>query len=425
VIIRIWDFAVEGILVATILVMAAFLVRMWRRIRRHEDTLARARTAIVAAEDVARTKAAQWKSIIASMPDGLSVVDSDLRLVEWNEHMPEFAGVPSEILRVGLDQEDILRAQAIAGEFGPVDVEQEVQRRLERLRTGISTGTVERKRPNGKTMEYRRNRLAGGGFVTLYTDITDRRRAEDQLRQAQKMEAIGQLTGGVAHDFNNLLAVIMGNIELAQAALQASNILSAQQKMEDARGGAQRAAMLTQRLVAYSRRQNLDPKPTDANKIVSGMSVLLRHSIGDISLETVLAGGLWQTIIDPHQLESALLNLAINARDAMPTGGKITIETANAHLDEAYADAHEDVSPGQYVLVAVSDVGTGMSEAAVETRLRAILHHQGGRQGVWARAFTGLRVHQTVERPCQNLQRTRFGHDRKAVPAPMRNRTSH
>jgi PAS domain-containing protein len=101
VIIQIWDFAVEGILVATILVMAAFLVRMWRRIRRHEDTLARARTAIVAAEDVARTKAAQWTSIIASMPDGLSVVDSDLRLVEWNEHMPEFAGVPSEILRVG------------------------------------------------------------------------------------------------------------------------------------------------------------------------------------------------------------------------------------------------------------------------------------------------------------------------------------
>ena len=364
--IQIWHLAVEGILVATILVMAAFLVRMRRRIRRHEDALASAQTRIVTAEEVARTKAAQWKSIIASMPDGISVVDSDLRLVEWNEHMPEFAGVPSEILRVGLDQEVILRAQATAGEFGTVDVEQEVQRRLDRLRTGISTGTAERKRPNGKTMEYRRNRLAGGGFVTLYTDITERRRAEDQLRQAQKTEAIGQLTGGVAHDFNNLLAVIMGNIELAQAALQASNLLGAQQKIENARGGAQRATMLTQRLVAFSRRQNLDPKPTDANKIVSSMSVLLRHSIGDISLETVLAGDLWQTTIDPNQLESALLNLAINARDAMPTGGKVTIETANAYLDETYAGAHQDVTPGQYVLVAVSDVGTGMSEADVE-----------------------------------------------------------
>ena len=364
--IQIWGLAVEGILVATILAMAAVLVRMRRRIRRHEDTLARAQAAIDTAEDVARTKAAQWKSIIASMPDGISVIDSDLRLVEWNEHMPEFAGVPSEILRVGLDQEVILRAQATAEEFGPVDVEQEVQRRLERLRTGISTGTAERKRPNGKTMEYRRSRLAGGGFVTLYTDITERRRAEDQLRQAQKMEAIGQVTGGVAHDFNNLLAVILGNIELAQAALQASNLLDAQQKIDNARGGAQRAAMLTQRLVAFSRRQNLDPKPTDANKIVSGMSVLLRHSIGDISLETVLARDLWQTIIDPNQLESALLNLAINARDAMPTGGKVTIETANAYLDEAYAGAHQDVTPGQYVLVAVSDVGTGMSEADVE-----------------------------------------------------------
>ena len=358
-----WEFAVDSLLVATMLVMAGLLLRMRSRLRRHEISLAHAHTAVVAAEEAARAKAVQWKSIIASLPDGLSVIDSDLRLVEWNGHMPEFAGVPADILRVGLDQEDILRAQAIAGEFGPVDVEQEVRRRLKRLRTGISAGTAERRRPGGMTMELRRNRLAGGGFVTLYTDITERRRAEDQLRQAQKMEAIGQLTGGIAHDFNNLLAVVMGNIELAQAALQASNLLGAQQKMVDAQSGAQRAAMLTRRLVAFARRQQLDPRPTDANKIVSGMSVLLRHSIGDVSLETVLAADLWQTIIDPHQLESALLNLAINARDAMPGGGKLTIETANAYLDEVYAAANEDVSPGQYVLVAVSDVGAGMSEA--------------------------------------------------------------
>ena len=362
---QVGDIAAAGIAVAAIVVMAAFLARMRGRIRRHEDTLARARTALAAAEEVARTRTEQWKSIIASMPDGLSVIDQDLRLMEWNAHMPVFAGVPAEILRVGLDQMDILRAQALAGEFGPVDIEPEVRRRLERMRTGIATGTVERRRPNGMVLELRRNRLAGGGFVTLYTDITARRRAEDQLRQAQKMEAIGQLTGGVAHDFNNLLAVIIGNIELAQAAMQASNFVGAQQKMEDARGGAQRAATLTRRLVAFARRQTLDPRPTDVNRVVSGMSVLLQHSIGDVSLETVLAGDLWQTIIDPHQLESALLNLAINARDAMPDGGKLTVETANASLDETYAAAHEDVSPGQYVLVAVTDIGTGMSEEAV------------------------------------------------------------
>ena len=172
-----WEFAVDGLLVATILVMAGLLLRMRSRSRRHEISLAQAHTAIVAAEEAARAKAVQWKSIIASLPDGLSVIDSDLRLVEWNEHMPEFAGVPPDILRVGLDQEDILRAQAIAGEFGPVDVEQEVRRRLELLRAGTSAGTAERRRPGGMTMELRRNRLAGGGFVTLYTDITERRRA--------------------------------------------------------------------------------------------------------------------------------------------------------------------------------------------------------------------------------------------------------
>jgi signal transduction histidine kinase/CheY-like chemotaxis protein len=310
-------------------------------------------------------KADQWQATLAGMPDGLMVLDAALRLVEWNQHFPEFVGVPAEVLWVGMPLEDILRVQAIAGEFGLVNVEVEVRRRIELIKSGGSTGTIERKRPNGQTMELRRSPLPDGGFVTLYTDISSRRRAEDQLRQAQKMEAIGQLTGGVAHDFNNLLTVVLGNLEMAQHALETSNLLRAQRKIEEAQGGARRGAALTQHLLAFSRQQNLKPQPIDANKIVSEMSELIRHALGTIELETVLAGDLWQAILDPNQLENVLLNLALNARDAMPNGGKVTIETANSYLDAAYAAVNENVSPGQYVLISVSDCGTGMPQADV------------------------------------------------------------
>ena len=321
------------------MVTAGLLARMKRAAQRSQKAFGLVRTAFIAPNDLPEANTEQWRAILASMADGLMVVDSDLRILEWNEHFPEFTGVPEGVLRVGMALEDILRMQALAGEFGPCDVEQEARRRLALFKSGASTGTIERTRPNGQTMELRRTRMADGGFVTLYTDITARRQAEDQLRQAQKMEAIGQLTGGIAHDFNNLLTVILGNLEMALNELERSNPLRAQNKIEAAQGGARRAATLTQRLVAFARRQNLEAKPGDANKIVSGMSELIRHSLGTIGLETVLAGELWEAFIDPNQLENALLNLAINARDAMPDGGSVTIETANAHLDAAYAEA--------------------------------------------------------------------------------------
>jgi CheY-like chemotaxis protein len=176
------------------------------------------------------------------------------------------------------------------------------------------------------------------------------------------MEAVGQLTGGIAHDFNNLLTVVSGNLELAGRALEAANAPKAHRNIEAALNGARRAATLTHRLLAFSRRQPLQPQIVDLNRLVSGMSDLFRRTLGEsIRIETVLAGGLWPTFADPNQLESALLNLVINARDAMPTGGKLTIETANCHLDEAYAAAHLDVKAGQYVMVAVTDTGTGMT----------------------------------------------------------------
>jgi len=198
-------------------------------------------------------------------------------------------------------------------------------------------------------------------------EVANRMKAEEALRQMQKMEAVGQLTGGIAHDFNNLLTIIVGNIELLQRRLpegQERLRRAADHAMEATR----RAATLTQRLLAFSRRQPLDPKPIDANKLVAGMSELLRRTLGEtVVLETVLAGGLWRTLADPNQLENAIVNLAVNARDAMPDGGKLTIETANARLDEAYVQKlAEPVPPGQYVQVSVSDTGTGMDRATME-----------------------------------------------------------
>jgi PAS domain S-box-containing protein len=210
------------------------------------------------------------------------------------------------------------------------------------------------------------------GFAKVTRDVSERRetqialqKAQEQLVQAQKMEGIGQLTGGVAHDFNNLLTIILGNLETLQRGLQASSLDAARlaRSTDNALRGAQRAAALTQRLLAFSRRQPLDPKPVDVSRLVSSMSDLLRRTIGEqIAIEAVLAGGLWRAHVDPNQLEVAILNLAVNARDAMPVGGKLTIETANAYLDEGYAAVQAEVVPGQYVVICVSDTGVGMTK---------------------------------------------------------------
>ena len=199
-------------------------------------------------------------------------------------------------------------------------------------------------------------------------ELTERRQAEESLRQAQKMEAIGHLTGGVAHDFNNLLQVIVGNFYLLQQRVEKGDFSEAELYRLIERGirGAQRAATLTQRLLAFSRRQPLDPKSLDVNRLVTGMLELLQRSLGEnIRTETVLGGGLWRIFADASELENALLNLSVNARDAMPQGGSLTIATANARVDEVHAAAHEEVTPGQYVMIAVSDTGTGMTSEVI------------------------------------------------------------
>lgn len=201
----------------------------------------------------------------------------------------------------------------------------------------------------------------------LREEAAARQSAQSEVRQLQKMEAVGQLTGGIAHDFNNMLAIVIGSLDMAKRRLTGGEHANIAKFIDNASEGAERAATLTSKLLAFSRRQPLEPKILDANKLVAGMSEMFRRTLGDnIRVETVLAGGLWSISADPTQVESALLNLAVNARDAMPDGGNLTIETGNAELDDAYARMHDEVTAGQYAVISVTDTGSGMSPEVID-----------------------------------------------------------
>ena len=211
-------------------------------------------------------------------------------------------------------------------------------------------------------------------------EVYARSKVEEQLRQIQKMEAVGQLTGGIAHDFNNMLAVIMGGLTLLQRKL-ARGETDVERFVDAAIDGAQRAATLTQRLLAFSRQQALSPEPLVVNKLVAGMSELLDRTLGEqVKVETVLAAGLWQVKADPAQLENAILNLAVNARDAMPGGGRLTIETQNAFVDDAYAQEYA-IETGQYVLIAVADTGAGMAPEVIAKAFDPFFTTKGAGKG--------------------------------------------
>jgi PAS domain S-box-containing protein len=214
----------------------------------------------------------------------------------------------------------------------------------------LDRGCLIRDAATGKTMR----------MVGCMTDVTERLALEEQLRQSQRLDAVGQLTGGVAHDFNNLLTVILGNAELLEKELAANRQLRPLAQMIAT--AAQRGASLTQRLLAFARKQALDPQPVDVNHIAADATVMLRRTLGEhIEIRLNCGEGLWQALVDAPQLENALLNICLNARDAMSDGGKLTIETSNTELEQHYADQHVEVRPGQYVLLAVSDTGTGIA----------------------------------------------------------------
>lgn len=209
-------------------------------------------------------------------------------------------------------------------------------------------------------------------------DVSQRKALEERVRHSAKMEAVGRLTAGIAHDFNNLLTVVLGNLENAQrqSALAESALLRA---LDNATRGARRAAGLTERLLAFARRKPLAPRIVDVNALVSSMSDLLQRTLGEeIRVRTELAAGIWQAEVDPTELEAAILNLAVNARDAMQAGGELIIETSNVELDQAYAATNNDVKPGHYVLISVSDTGVGMQPAVLKQVFEPFFTTKGG-----------------------------------------------
>jgi signal transduction histidine kinase/CheY-like chemotaxis protein len=295
-------------------------------------------------------EAAILQATLDTVRDGVAYFTSDGLLCAFNAGFFQLLDLPDSLARKSVTR--LAHLQAAAKEqtiLSPPDTGQ---------------GPLEARHMvwGGRELDVYKAFVATGGFLIGLSDVTARMRAEGMVRQSQKMEAIGQLTGGVAHDFNNLLQIISANLDLAVSSDEAKNNSRLGQRLQNAMGAVSRGSRLTGQLLAFARRQALDPRSVDLGRVIRDMADLLRRTLGEnIQVESVIAGGLWNTLIDPTQLENAILNLAINARDAMPEGGKLTLEVANAHLDDAYAAQYSDVNPGQYVMLAVSDTGAGMT----------------------------------------------------------------
>jgi PAS domain S-box-containing protein len=332
-------FAVS-VMVLFILGLTVFLIRDIRY--RHRMQLLR--------EDTV----AHIRAITDHQPALISYVDTDGKIRFINKTGERWYGKPAtDIVGMDVSQEPPLDKEENRSSREPVHFDQ-VRYDSDGNKRIVEGILVPDQQPDGQSR----------GYYIFATDVTERSLAEEKLRQAQKMDAIGQLTGGIAHDFNNRLTVILGNTELLVDELAANETLRPIAEMT--MRAADRGAELTARLLAFSRRQPLDPKATDINKLISGMDGLLRRTLAEhIEIEMVRGGGLWEALIDAPQLESAILNLCINARDAMSDGGRLTIETANVRLDETYAARHAEVASGQYVMIAVSDTGTGMDAPTV------------------------------------------------------------
>jgi signal transduction histidine kinase/DNA-binding response OmpR family regulator/CHASE3 domain sensor protein len=289
------------------------------------------------------------QTTLETLQDPIFVLDAEGVAVAWNESFIKLAGWDPN--KQPLPTRDRLMSgqwPTMRALLAPLKLEQASVGRL-----------LARVSYDGQEYEVSRSDMPDGGAVIRCVDVTEKLRDEAALRQGQKMEAVGQLTGGMAHDFNNILQVIQANLDLLKADIGSSP--SALGRLHNASAAADRGARLTQQLLAFARRQPLAAQPTNVGHLVSELAELLRHALDErIALEFAIASDAWNAKIDPGQLENAILNLAINARDAMPDGGSVRIEVANATLDRRYAALHPEVTPGSYVLVAVNDTGTGM-----------------------------------------------------------------
>lgn len=313
-----------------------------------------------------------YQNIVQSDQAPVCAFDRDCRLIAFNRaHSDDFHRIYGYRVQIGddfpslflPDQGAVIRGfmeRALAGESFTIVEE---------------FGDPDREKPYWEVAYSPLRDEEGRIFGAFHhaRDITDRVRAQaelqgaqEALRQSQKMEAVGQLTGGLAHDFNNLLTGVMGNLELLHLRITRGRTDDLERFITAAQGAGNRAASLTQRLLAFSRRQTLDPKPTDVNRLIAGIEELIRRTVGpEVQMEVVGAAGLWPAMVDASQLENALLNLCINARDAMPGGGRLTIETANKWMD-GRAGRERDIAPGQYLSICVTDTGTGMTPETIE-----------------------------------------------------------
>ena len=343
---RILFIAIGGanLVVITILFAAFVIFGGLRRLRQAEQSLSQ--------------QAIHLQATLDNIRGGIAMFDGRGRLTAWNALFFKLLALPTGLAKTGqpvaaFRECDPGGAQPIFDETRPDSSDGSAG--------GVGAGGVLRRlNVGGRDLEIQQNEMPGGGFITTLFDVTQRLRAESMLQQAQKMEAIGQLTGGVAHDFNNLLQVIMGNLNILAREMQGNE--PALRRIRNALLGADRGASLTRHLLAFSRRQPLSPVPLNLGRLIREMTDMLRRSLGEhVQIETIVAGGLWNTLVDPSQVENAILNMAINARDAMPEGGKLTIEAGNAYLDGSYAAEHMEVAAGQYVMLALTDTGTGMT----------------------------------------------------------------
>jgi PAS domain S-box-containing protein len=305
-------------------------------------------------ENELRKAANRYEMVLESVTDAIFALDKNWNFTLLNHH--------AEIL-LQKDKSQLI-GKCVWEEF-PEAVNTTFQTEYERCaREAVTVRFEERFDPLGKFFEVTAY-PSPDGISVHFRDVTDQRKFNEHLEQAQKLESIGQLTGGVAHDFNNLLTVILGNSELV---LESQPVGSTNRRLlEVVLEAAERGASMTQRLLAFARKQALSPQPVDVNKLVANMNELLQRSLGEhIEIEVIRHAGLWKAMVDPIQLENALLNLAINARDAMPKGGRLTIETWNARLDANYVEKNPGLSEGAYVMLGVSDTGGGISPDIIE-----------------------------------------------------------
>ncbi len=310
------------------------------------------------------------QATLDSIRDGIAVFESDLTLAAFNPTFFQLAGLPASLAEFGTPFERFraYEAERAAKLFPPDLLEGDGGRAMRRVIIA------------DRYLDVYSTSVPNDGFLIAVADVTARVRSEEALRQAQKMEAIGHLTGGVAHDFNNLLQVISANLDLASSDASSNPRLSA--RLKNAEAAVERGSRLTAQLLAFARRQALEPRAINPGRLVQEMTDMLRRALGErIEVESAVSGGLWNTFADPNQVQNAILNLAINARDAMPSGGKLTIEVSNAFLDDEYASHHAEVAAGQYVMIAVSDTGVGMAPDVIARAFEPFFTTKGEGQG--------------------------------------------